>query len=428
MNKWLKNALRCPYCAGTFTVTHGTTPVEDGEYAVLSCYCEQYPVVAGIPVIRKGILGTKGETNRSICQFILSGKHQDALLAMLMPPAPPTAELAPTWLTHLPQIKGIGRVRSVLGTPAIHQWIKFAKDFLTSGVQGKTAHDYFDFYFLHSGIPKEGYNYFINRFGQPRQLVALSLMTSIKSPSSSVLDMGCGFGHLTCHLIKRVGHRPLIAADLNFTRLYVAKNFLAPGAFYVCCDGDTSWPFITQFFSVAYTSDTMYMVTNKVVFSMELQRVVDAHGLIIAAGIRNGLVEPQKYPMHMRLPYHAYRGLFESLPHRILANSDVLARYSEKCGPTLSLSSEKNTLDHEPWFSIVAANDEKILVDRERFADWPHAEGRLEVNPLYKPVSDHRGEGGEFATDTRSLRAGMSKKMETVGSMNRRAYGFPLRY
>jgi hypothetical protein len=140
-------------------------------------------------------------------------------------------------------------------------------------------------------------------------------------------------------LIKRVGHRLLIAADLNFTRLYVAKNFLAPGAFYVCCDGDTSWPFITQFFSVAYTSDTMYLVTNKVVFSMELQQVVDAHGLIIAAGIRNGLVEPQKYPMHMRLPYHAYRGLFESLPHRILANSDVLARYSEKCGPTLSLSS-----------------------------------------------------------------------------------------
>jgi hypothetical protein len=67
MNQWLRDALRCPYCFGTFTVTHGTTPVEDWEYAVLSCYCEQYPVVAGIPVIRKGILGAKGETNRSFC-------------------------------------------------------------------------------------------------------------------------------------------------------------------------------------------------------------------------------------------------------------------------------------------------------------------------------------------------------------------------
>jgi hypothetical protein len=123
----------------------------------------------------------------------------NALLALLMPPAPRTSELGPTWLTHLAQVKGMGRVRSTLGTLAIPQWTKFAKEFLTSGVQGKTAHDYFDFYFLHSGIPTEGYNYFTNRFGQPRQLVALSLMTSIKSPSSPVLDMGCGFGHLTCH-------------------------------------------------------------------------------------------------------------------------------------------------------------------------------------------------------------------------------------
>jgi hypothetical protein len=95
------------------------------------------------------------------------------------------------------------------------------------------------------------------------------------------------------------------------------------------------------------------------------------------------------------MPYHTYGNLFDSLPHRILANSDVLNRYINKCGPALTRSSEKQTLDHEPWFSIVATKREELLVDRGIFTDWPHAEGQLELNPLYKPVADHGNGTGE---------------------------------
>lgn len=81
MNKFLLAALRCPYCSGKFTVTHGKARADNWDYAVLSCYCERYPVVAGIPIIRKGAIGGKGETTRAVSRRIMSGKNQEAFLA-----------------------------------------------------------------------------------------------------------------------------------------------------------------------------------------------------------------------------------------------------------------------------------------------------------------------------------------------------------
>ena len=95
MNKFLLDALSCPFCSGEFTVSSVQGKPDDGQYAVLSCYCEQYPVVAGIPIIRKGIIGNNGETTQTVSELIVSGRHQDALLAVTMPPAPALEELAP---------------------------------------------------------------------------------------------------------------------------------------------------------------------------------------------------------------------------------------------------------------------------------------------------------------------------------------------
>jgi hypothetical protein len=123
-----------------------------------------------------------------------------------------------------------------------------------------------------------------------------------------------------------------------------------------------------------------------------MKRVADKEGLIVVAGIRNGLVDSHGY---QTMPCHTYSELFNSSPHRILANSDVLSRYVTKRGPALLRSSDKQTLDHEPWFSIVATKREELLVDRGAFADWPHAQGLLEVNPLYKPIGKTGNKTGE---------------------------------
>jgi SAM-dependent methyltransferase len=104
-------------------------------------------------------------------------------------------------------------------------------------------------------------------------------MTLIEPPRKPVLDFGCGFGHLTRHLLRKVASQSIIGVEVDFIRLYLAKNFLAPEALYVCCDGNASLPFTNAFFSVEYSSDALYMVTNKVVCSREIQRGADSDGL-----------------------------------------------------------------------------------------------------------------------------------------------------
>ena len=427
MNKFLLDALSCPFCSGKFSVSSGDGQSDNWQYAVLSCYCGKYPVVAGIPIIRKGIIGNSGETTQAVSELIISGKNQDALLAMTMPPAPASDELVPAWLDHLPQIKGVGRIRNLFGKVAMPHWIKSRREFLAAGPQGKTASEYLKMC-LGMRDQNRDYNAMMHRFGQPRQLVSLSLMTVIESPRGPVLDFGCGFGHLTCHLARRVGPQPIIGVDLDFIRVYIAKNFLAPDASYVCCDGNTSLPFRSGFFSAVYSSDTLFMVPNKVICTRELRRVVDREGLIVIPGIRNGLVEPEKYPISMTVPYHAYGKLFDPLPCRILNNTEIVDRYIKKHGPALARSSEKQSLDHAPWFSIVATNREDLLVDRGPFADWPHAEGFLEINPLYKLSMDHVMGPETPSTTTLSLPVGISKKTATVESMNRKACQFRLEF
>jgi len=392
MNKFLFDALSCPFCSGEFTVSSVEGKPDDCQYAVLSCYCEKYPVVAGIPVIRKGIIGNNGETTRTVSELIVSGKHQEALLAVTMPPPPASDELAPAWSHHLPKTKGIGRIKNFFSKAAMPQWIKSRREFFAGGPEGKTAAEYIKMC-LGMRDQSKDYNAMMHRFGQPRQLVSLSLMTVIESPRGPVLDFGCGFGHLTCHLVRKVGPQPIIGVDLDFVRVYIAKNFLAPEALYVCCDGNTSLPFRNGFFSTVYSSDTLFMVPNKVICTRELRRVIDREGLIVIPGIRNGLVEPEKYPITMTVPYHAYGKLFDPLPHRVLNNAEIIDRYIKKCGPALKRSSERRDMEQAPWFSLVATNREELLDDRGSFADWPHAEGVLELNPLYRHSNERNGSG-----------------------------------
>ena len=98
------------------------------------------------------------------------------------------------------------------------------------------------------------------------------------------------------------------------------------------------------------------------------------------------------------LPPHGYEALVSDMPHRLVADSDVLRRYREKQGPALARGSEASQLAQEPVLSIVASNNPKIFQDYGSFEEWPHAEGHLELNPLYS-VRKSRKPSGEVELD-----------------------------
>jgi SAM-dependent methyltransferase/uncharacterized protein YbaR (Trm112 family) len=378
----LTQLLCCPFCGGEL---NGTEPIgHKSGFGVLSCYCGRYPVVAGIPILKKGPIGINHQTADEVINSIEAGRHKEALLAMILP-SPPSAEFAPRWIQVLPSLRGMGRVKTLSGKPGLWSWKRRGAAYLTQLGDQITGRELFDFYFCRStGDAREPYGYFAFRFGQPRHLVGLSLTRLVRRPDKPVLDLACGFGHITRHLVNRAEDQPVIGLDRNFFMLYIAKNWIAPEADYVCAEADFGQPFPNGTFSTVFCSDAFHWFVGKANCVRELKRLTASHGSIILATLRNSLVDRHLLQYRGTLPPEGYETLFTGMPHCLAANSEILARYLNKQGPSLEQPTKTAALTIEPWLSLVASFRQEVFQDYGCFKDWPHAEGRLDLNQLYK--------------------------------------------
>jgi ubiquinone/menaquinone biosynthesis C-methylase UbiE len=363
--------LCCPFCGGSFNASGGGRYAGASEYDVLTCYCSHYPVVAGIPILKRDTTGTLAQ----VIALIEAGRHHEALLALLSPTSP---ALAPTWLRSLPSTRWNRWLKHLMHRRALHSWQEQAAVLLTDQDSRRAACDLFDFCFSN----RNTYNYFAFRFGQPRHLVALSFISIIPQTKKPILDLACGTGHMTYHLVQRAQGQPVIGVDDLFLGLYVAKHWFAPEAKYICCAADTALPFPDGAFSVAFCSDAFHYFVSKTTSMRELERLTQDDGLILLVSICNMLV--QNRHGGLQLPPEGYQALVADMPYRCVAHSAVLDRYLQKRGPALARSAGLGALAHEPLLSIVASHEQKVFRDHGPFIDWPHAEGHLSLNPLYK--------------------------------------------
>lgn len=340
-------------------------------YDVLSCWCSRYPVVAGIPILKRSPNGALNE----LIALIETGHHREALLALIEPASP---RLALTWMRSLPSVKGIRQLKHLAHQRALPSWRERATDLLMDRRDQVTACTLFDFYFHNQ---RENYNYFYLRFGQPRHLAALSFTSLIHQPKKLLLDLACGCGHITRTLVQRAKGQPVIGIDSSFFGLYVAKHWVAPEAEYVCCTADTSLPFPNGAFSVALCSDAFHYFVNKATIVRELERLTQPDGLILLVWVHNALV--RRPHDGLPLPPGGYQALVADVPHCVVIDSEVLARYGRKQGPPLASSADMDRLAQAPLLSLVASHQQEVFRDYGPFEDWPHAEGRLGMNPLY---------------------------------------------
>ena len=369
MNFSLPGCLRCPFCSGSLKQSETDQIGHGSEYGILTCHCSQYPIVAGIPILKQ----TTGNINE-IITLVKASRHRDALLALLSPASP---ELAPAWIQSLPSVKGMGRVKNLAHQWALRRWREQAADYMTNPGDDVTAFDLFPFYFRRS----DATDYFAFRFSQPRHLVALSFATLIQEPKKPVLDLACGFGHMTRNLSERAKPQPVLGVDRNFAGLYFAKHYIAPEAEYVCSEAEPSLPFPDDAFSTVFCSDAFHYFVNKAATIREIKRLTRDNGLIILTVLRNALLQ---YPVAGRpLPPDGYEELVADMSHCLVSDSSVLARYLQKQGPPLGRSAEGGDLANEPTVSVVASPRQEVFKDYGTLQDWPHAEGCLELNPLY---------------------------------------------
>jgi len=349
--------LCCPFCGGNLEGELGQASAGQ-DYGVLSCDCGRYPIVAGIPILKKGAIGfINGRPCESyaVIHLIQAQRHREALISVLLPPRPAAAP---------------------------RDWQEQAESVLTRAGGDLTVSDLLAFYFAQVGgwSDSTSMDYLVFRFGQPRRLMALALAALIDAPDKPVLDLGCGAGHITSTLVRRSGNQPVIGLDRNFFLLYIAKNWLAPGASYVCAEADASLPFRDNAFSAVFCSDAFHVFVNKAVCIREMKRLTLERGAIILVGLANNLVNPHP----TTLSIDRYESLVADWPHRLIASGDILARYLRKEGPALAAPAPSKHLAADPWLSLVASRRTELFRDYGEFADWPHADGRLTLNPLYK--------------------------------------------
>lgn len=358
MNASFLSSLRCPSCGEGFEISHAEQDGDDLRYGLLRCRCNTYPVVAGIPVLAE-------DQARKARDLIAAGRHREALLALLYPPVP---SLAHRWIRTLPDLPGLRQVRR-----AAHdrEWKRLAEA-VTSRADRLTAVDLLDLYFHNV---RENFIYQSYRYGQPRQLVALSYATLLS--------------HVPPLPVRERGTR-VIGIDTFFFGLYLAKHWIAPDAEFLCCAADVPLPFPDGYLSAVFCSDSFHYFVDKATAIAELKRVIQEDGLILSTGMHNACVQ-RELAYGLPLTPDGYVELVADMHHRVVADTDVLARYFQKQGPPLAQSGEKEKLESAPLLSLAASRRPDVFRDHGTFADWPHAQGRLRLNFLYKEESRDGG-------------------------------------
>ena len=355
MDRSLIAWLRCPLTGGPLRV-EGDAGGEDLQYGLLRSDGGLFPVVAGIPVLTADARATEAT------EALRRGRPAEALLRMVEPACWPR----PAVTAWVPGLAGARR-RGALGA------------FLAPDA---TAWDLLDACFPPRWPRRrEAFNYLFYRFGQPRHLVSLAF--AALADGGPVLDLGSGAGHISRYLATRA---PVIGLDRDFALLYISRSVVAPEVPVVCADAERRLPFPDGFFSVVYASDVLYALRHKAHAVHECARVLAGGGSLIFTALRNG-ARPG-VPGHPLTP-EAYDRLFSPWPHRLIADDRALEAYLERRGPPLGEVAPVG--DAETFSAVVSACEARLHAPPVRFEEWPHAVGRLGLNPLYRA---HPARGG----------------------------------
>ncbi|HWE92045.1 MAG TPA: class I SAM-dependent methyltransferase [Pseudonocardiaceae bacterium] len=386
----LGELLRCPVCGDGFVFTPvAAQPLPDSVFGVLACADHRYPVIDGIPVIRDGRVSVHdhmtgraevlGPTVAELVKLVRSADPLAALVELLaFPPALPFGlETVP--VARLPLTRGPGERASMRRRRAL---VRRRLGDLTD----QTAQDWLELSYLRTrNVNRELYPYFLNRFGQPRYLASLALVRALPPADRPVLDLACGFGHLMFHLGARSQPHESVGVDRNFFQLWVARRWVAPGAAFVCADANRPLPFVAEAFSASLCTDAFHLFDDQPGCLAELQRCAVGRTVVLDR-VGNRLVEPHDGESE-RSP-QGYVDLLGGVPHRLIGETELTDGYLAGHGPALAAPRPVAEFAEQKFLSLVSAADPTLFTDHGDFPEFPHADGPLGINPIYRISPD----------------------------------------
>jgi SAM-dependent methyltransferase len=408
-------SLVCPFCASSLDLAAGAAEDELGiSFGVtVCCGCTyEFPIVGGVLVVAEPgqLIGVEAEAPsfglgrgvaaRTLCRLIRSGQHPEAF-SRLLNPAAPDADLlaAPAGRDAAAHTEGPAgpvlpdphrepriptgvqaRLNRITGGRLLVRARRRLAEYLLANRETLTALEAIDLY-MGRYSRAETAVHFAFAFGQPRHLAALSVASVIKDRGGPILDLACGPGHLTHFFCAGEEDRVVVGVDRNFFRLWVARNFTAPGADFVCQWIDRPLPFSSGMFDSAFCSDAFHLVLNKSGLVREAARLIAPDGLLGIVRFGNAAIEPRE---GHELTVDGYSRLFEGMPHRLAGEGELVAAYLRREKLDLSPRPASGDLAEQKWLSAVLSPDSATLGKYEAAQEWSHGEGRLVLNPVYR--------------------------------------------
>ncbi len=131
--------------------------------------------------------------------------------------------------------------------------------------------------------------YFAHRWSDPTFLSGLALAEAYWDGPGRVFELACGPGHFLA-AFARAGAE-VAGADLVFSKLWLARRFLAPGARLACFDAGAPWPLAGSAFPTVFCHDALYFLPEKAHVAAEALRVAGPSGRVLVGHAHNRLVD-----------------------------------------------------------------------------------------------------------------------------------------
>ena len=271
--------------------------------------------------------------------------------------------------------------------------------------------------------------YFAHRWSDPTFLSGLALAESHRAPGS-IFELACGAGHYLRAFATGTTHAEAAAvtpdsniegvtgADIVFSKLWLARRYVAPKAWLICFDAGEPWPFADASFATVFCHDAFYFLPNKRHIVDEMRRI--GTGPILVGHAHNALVD--NLSAGSPLPPAGYAALFgdatlyddRELTAALVdarapcpATADTLAT-----APAISLAA--NASAARPIIAGLAMPPPGAFLRRNPLYDgvtirWPSTRYETEYGPLATyPVEasgpDHAIAGASLDTDALARR------------------------
>jgi SAM-dependent methyltransferase len=179
----------------------------------------------------------------------------------------------------------------------------------------------------------------------------------------------------------------VVGLDRNFFQLWTAQYWVAPKNRFVCADADQPFPFADKSFSGTLCCDAFHYFRRKDKALGEIARCAPGQPVLLAR-VGNKLVEPNE---GFELTPGAYLELVGGT-WRVFGEEELLNLYLRRQPVDLVAPRSAGNVNHEKWLSLVHPGDPREVVPLARALPWPHAVGRLQINPIY--TVEKTSEGG----------------------------------